>query len=918
MADVKLRIIAEDSSINQAFGKTISSYNKLSSVSKKSLEDQKKGFKDVATEAEKANKKIADEDVKVALDKNSTSIKGLKQQIREYTNEAIKAGETSPIGKEFLKKAGEAKDRLTDIQKSVRGLGDDTKVFKGLTEGATTAAAAFSVFQGVSALLGEDNKDLQKTLVKLQGATAILSGLTQIQNALQKESALRLLISDAAAKVSAVGQKIYGTAVAVMSGKLSLATVATNVLSIATKALLGPIGIALTILSAVATAFALFSSKTKISTEELIENTKATNENTNAKREQLIAIAELQDAIDVELGILTQGEADRNKVINKFNDEEIKLKQDQNIKKLELSDKYFKGEIKSLTDLKTQGTKLEQDFETDRVLRKIKLNSELALLGVQQSKDAEEEEKEKNKKVSDEQKQAHEKYLQLQKEFLDALKQLQEKANKAEVDLLEGSDKIKAQLKFNLEELDVFRKFVLEKGKLANKDFEFSEEQTEQFNIIRLALITKAEEDILAVKRNATAQDIADTKKAGEDKLKLLQNQLDLEILQIENREKLDGLKKVEFENNTTLLILKAKKENFERQIALLEQNSDIESKIQVEKLKQLLNGINAELNKTDKKFSLAKLLGVEDGEEFKAIIEAFGAVSDAVGQILEAQIDREQQIVDRRKELNDEDIQNRNDRLNQLNNQLAIERDLAEKGLANNLDLVHRQIAEEEKARRDALAVQASIQAQEAELAKKKERVDTLKQASSIITAVANIIEGWSTVPLIGSILGIIAAAGLVSSFVVSKAKIRQLKKGGRLEGPSHDEGGMRIEGTDYEVEGEEWFVNKKSSKKYDKLLKRINEDDTFGPPNYEKLLAGTGVVFDNEVAKRINKDTTVINNSELASNSSSGVEKRLESMENKMTNFFGFYKGKPQVTTEGKKTIIKKGDLTIIKNKR
>ena len=42
-----------------------------------------------------------------------------------------------------------------------------------------------------------------------------------------------------------------------------------------------------------------------------------------------------------------------------------------------------------------------------------------------------------------------------------------------------------------------------------------------------------------------------------------------------------------------------------------------------------------------------------------------------------------------------------------------------------------------------------------------------------------------------------------------------------------SHKQGGHRIEDTNIEVEGGEWVINKKSSKKYDTVLRAINDDN-------------------------------------------------------------------------------------------
>ena len=52
------------------------------------------------------------------------------------------------------------------------------------------------------------------------------------------------------------------------------------------------------------------------------------------------------------------------------------------------------------------------------------------------------------------------------------------------------------------------------------------------------------------------------------------------------------------------------------------------------------------------------------------------------------------------------------------------------------------------------------------------------------------------------------------------------QMANGGLLSGPSHTNGGMRITGTNKTVEGGEFIVNKKSTRKYFNELKTINSD--------------------------------------------------------------------------------------------
>jgi hypothetical protein len=80
-------------------------------------------------------------------------------------------------------------------------------------------AGGFGVAQGAAALFGGENKELQATMVKLQGAMALVTGLQAVQNALQAESAFMVGLSTAATKIqtyvlgqATVAARVYSAA----------------------------------------------------------------------------------------------------------------------------------------------------------------------------------------------------------------------------------------------------------------------------------------------------------------------------------------------------------------------------------------------------------------------------------------------------------------------------------------------------------------------------------------------------------------------------------------------------------------------------------------------------------------------------------------------------------------------------------
>lgn len=215
-----------------------------------------------AGKANKDNKKATEDDTTAKKKNTDETLKGadafkvLRQQIKAYKAEALAAGENTPVGQEFIRLAGEATDRLGDLNQSVLNLSKDTKTLNSVAEGARTFTAALQVGQGVAAQFVGDNEDLTKALVKLQGATAILSGLTEIQNALQEQSNLVIGLR----KVQTL---LLAGATAGMSVAELAAVVTTNLLTIATRALLGPLGLIIALAGAVIQVYSQLTGKSE-------------------------------------------------------------------------------------------------------------------------------------------------------------------------------------------------------------------------------------------------------------------------------------------------------------------------------------------------------------------------------------------------------------------------------------------------------------------------------------------------------------------------------------------------------------------------------------------------------------------------------------------------------------------------------
>ncbi len=186
----------------ETVNKLFSSQTKLStetSKANKSMDDLSKSTANVAknitngatNEAIKKTGQLIDENT-AKVKKYDNSLTGLKQQYKDLVAQAIEVGEKTPFGEKILKQAGEVKDRIADIQTATKNFGSDTATFNAIGEGIRGIGAGFQIAQGAQALFGSGNKDLEKQLVKIQATMALVNGLTEVQNLLQKESAFRL------------------------------------------------------------------------------------------------------------------------------------------------------------------------------------------------------------------------------------------------------------------------------------------------------------------------------------------------------------------------------------------------------------------------------------------------------------------------------------------------------------------------------------------------------------------------------------------------------------------------------------------------------------------------------------------------------------------------------------------------------
>ena len=112
------------------------------------------------------------------------SVKSFKAQIREAQQEALRLaaafGETDKRTIAAAQKVAHLRDRMEDVNATIKGLHPDK--FQMIANITGTLANGFAAAQGAAALLGGESEDLQKAMVRVQGAMALAQGVSGLKD----------------------------------------------------------------------------------------------------------------------------------------------------------------------------------------------------------------------------------------------------------------------------------------------------------------------------------------------------------------------------------------------------------------------------------------------------------------------------------------------------------------------------------------------------------------------------------------------------------------------------------------------------------------------------------------------------------------------------------------------------------------
>ena len=482
------------------------------------------------------------------------------QQLRAMREELQRMEDSGQFGtKAFIDlaiAAGKLEDQIGDTQARIRVLSSDTIGLDTAMGVADGLSGAFYVATSAAEVFGSDLEALQEAFYRVQAAMAVVSGVQQIANTINKDSVVSVVAQTAAAKLREKAEARVAAATAASTTATGVQTIATK---LATKAQIGlntaiaasPLGwligiIAIAVAAVAGLAFGVYKlweafsdrgqamKKFREASKELenIQRENAIGQATRAHQQQELLRkqsdaqeeelrkAEARNASEVEMSQISLRQAkEKHDAIVRYNNEELARNQKEVDKLAEMV-----AAKKALVDTYRDGGRKQK-----------KAMEELTEVEQQYA-----EALQKTADLETEKQDAWEAEQQAAEALKQARKQMRLDAEQANIDLMrEGAAKEIAQIKVNYrEQLKVLQgnsdeETALRKALLEKQNKEIAEVQ-------RKYALQAQETDILEQKNLLTAMSQASGTEADYEK----QIALTKKIAEAEAQAKIDALDK--------------------------------------------------------------------------------------------------------------------------------------------------------------------------------------------------------------------------------------------------------------------------------------------------------------------------------------------------------------------------------------
>lgn len=355
-------------------------------------------------------------------------------------------------------------------------------------------------------------------------------------------------------------------------------------------------------------------------------------------------------------------------------------------------------------------------------------------------------------------------------------------------------------------------------------------------------------------------------------------------------------------ETEITRFKLEQEKARWQEQIRLAETGGLDWSQAQIDAAKATVKGIDRELSELNdfiknigKKGlggTLLEKLGFDD-DQVDALKDAVNIVIEQLQSIVDAEVEMSKQIVEAAEA-----------RVEAAQKAYDAEIEARNNGYANNVATARKELEREKKNQQEKQKMLEAAQ-------RRQESLNSIAQASSLITASANLWNSFSSIPIVGPALALAAIATMWTSFAIAKVKAKQVTASQSDEygegGLEFLEGGSHASGNDIDLgvknkkkhrmkaEGGEALaiINKNKTRKYRKIL----------PDVINSLNKG---IFEDKYANAFNRDA----DADIFINQSNADLHKIESSLDKIIKQNG-----EKIFVDGQgRTIIRNGNLTKI----
>lgn len=347
---------------------------------------------------------------------------------------------------------------------------------------------------------------------------------------------------------------------------------------------------------------------------------------------------------------------------------------------------------------------------------------------------------------------------------------------------------------------------------------------------------------------------------------------------------------------------LEQEKARWQEQIRLAEAGGLDWSQAQIDAAKATVKGIDRELSELNdfiknigKKGlggTLLEKLGFDD-DQVDALKDAVNIVIEQLQSIVDAEVEMSKQIVEAAEA-----------RVEAAQKAYDAEIEARNNGYANNVATARKELEQEKKNQQEKQKMLEAAQ-------RRQESLNSITQASSLITASANLWSSFSSIPIVGPALALAAITTMWTSFATAKVKAKQVTASQSDEygegGLEFLEGGSHASGNDIDLgvknkkkhrmkaEGGEALaiINKNKTRKYRKIL----------PDVINSLNKG---IFEDKYANAFNRDA----DADIFINQSNADLHKIENGLDKIIKQNG-----EKIFVDGQgRTIIRNGNLTKI----